>query len=248
MSLKEREGALLEYLRAHKEASVEELARVFFVSEPTMRRDLYTLAEAGKLLRTHGGAAYRGGRGENLPQAFREREQTSAKVVIGRRALSLVKDGDTVMVDASSTAAELLKLIGARRSIAVVTNNAGAPMLLSETAVKTFVSGGELAQDTYAFVGGYAESFFRAFHADVCFFSVRRLTETGELTDNAIAENAVRRIMLSRAERRVLLLDSQKIGAPCLNTLCTLDEIDCVVSERDISDRFPAFREKFLPF
>ena len=248
MSLKEREGALLEYLREHKEASVEELARAFFVSEPTMRRDLYTLAEAGKLLRTHGGAAYRGGRGENLPQAFREREQTSAKAVIGRRALSLVHDGDTVMVDASSTAAELLKLIGSRRSIAVVTNNAGAPMLLSETAVKTFVSGGELAHDTYAFVGGYAENFLRSFNADICFFSVRTLTADGRLTDNAIAENDVRRVMLARAKRRVLLLDSKKLGEPCMNTLCTLNDVDLVVSERDISGDFPAFREKFLPF
>ena len=71
MSLKEREGAILEYLREHKTASVEELCHAFFVSEPTMRRDLFALAEAGKLLRTHGGAAYRGGRGENLPQALR---------------------------------------------------------------------------------------------------------------------------------------------------------------------------------
>ena len=248
MSQRERENGILDYLREHKEASVEELAHVLFVSEPTMRRDLYALSREGKLIRTHGGAAYKGGRGENLPQAFREREQTSAKVIIGRRALSLVNDGDTVMVDASSTAAELLKLIGTRRSIAVVTNNAGAPVILSETGVKTFVSGGELAPNTYAFVGGYAESFFRTFHADVCFFSVRRLTEAGELTDNAVAENAVRRIMLSRAKRKILLLDSQKIGAPCLNTLCTLDEIDLVVSERDISARFPTFREKFMPF
>lgn len=248
MSFKEREDAILEYLREHREASVGELSAILFVSEPTMRRDLYALSRAGKLLRTHGGAAYKGARGENLPQAFREREQSSAKAVIGRRALSLVRDGDTVMVDASSTAAELLKLIGARRDIVVVTNNAHAPALLSETAVKTFVSGGEVAQGTYAFVGGYAEDFMRSFHADVCFFSVRRLTLDGDLTDNAIAENAVRRIMLAKAKKKVLLLDSKKLGEACMNTLCSLDEIDTVVSETDISDLFPSHRDKFLPF
>lgn len=248
MSFKERENSILSYLREHKEATVSELCRVFYVSEPTMRRDLAALAEAGKLLRTHGGAAYRGEKGGNLPQAFREREQTSAKVIIGKRAISLVKDGDTVMVDASSTASELLKLMETRHSVAVITNNAGAPVLLSETAVKTFVSGGELAPDTYAFVGGYAEDFMRAFHADICFFSVRRLSADGCLTDNAIAENAVRRVMLSRAKKKVLLLDSKKIGEPCLNTLCTLEDIDLVISEEDISHLFPAYRDKFLPF
>ena len=57
MSFKEREENILSYLREHKEATVSELCRTFYVSEPTMRRDLATLAEAGKLLRTHGGAA-----------------------------------------------------------------------------------------------------------------------------------------------------------------------------------------------
>lgn len=248
MSFKERENAILEYLMERREASVAELCRILFVSEPTMRRDLYALSRAGKILRTHGGAAYKGARGENLPQAFREREQTNAKAVIGRRALSLINDGDTVMVDASSTAAELLKLIDTRRSIVVVTNNAHAPALLSETAVKTFVSGGEVAQGTHAFVGGYAEDFMRAFRADVCFFSVRRLSEDGELSDNAIAENAVRRVMLARAKRKVLLLDSKKLGDACMNTLCTLGDIDTVVSETDISALFPAYKEKLLPF
>ena len=248
MSFSEREGAILDYLRQHKEATVSELCRILYVSEPTMRRDLYALSRAGKLIRTHGGAAYKGERGENLPRVFREREQTNAKAIIGKRALTLVSDGDTVMVDASSTAAELLKLIGERRDIAVVTNNAGAPMLLAETAVKTFVSGGELARGTYAYVGSHAEDFIRSFHADVCFFSVRRLTLDGDLTDNAIAENAVRRVMLAKAKRRVLLLDSQKIGDACLNTLSTLDGIDAVVSEADLSGLFPAYKDKFLPF
>ena len=62
-----------------------------------------------------------------------------------------------------------------------------------------------------------------------------------------IAENAVRRAMLSRAKKSVLMLDSQKLGEPCMNTLCTLDEVMSVVSERDISGEFPAiYREKFL--
>ena len=246
MSFSEREGAILDYLRDHKEASVAELCRILYVSEPTMRRDLYALSRAGKLIRTHGGAVYRNERGENLPRAFREREQTSAKAIIGRRALSLVADGDTVMVDASSTAAELLKLLGEKRDILVLTNNAGAPMLLAETAVKTFVSGGELARGTYAYVGSHAEDFIRSFHADICFFSVRRLTANGDLTDNAIAENAIRRVMLAKARKKVLLLDSGKLGDACLNTLCTLDEVDAVVSERDLSALFPAYKEKFF--
>ena len=46
MSFKERENAILEYLMEHKEATVSELAHTLFVSEPTMRRDLYALSRA----------------------------------------------------------------------------------------------------------------------------------------------------------------------------------------------------------
>ena len=70
MSLKDREIAILEYLRTKKSASVSELCEALFVSEPTMRRDLAALNTAGKIIRTHGGAIYRNEPGENLPLAY----------------------------------------------------------------------------------------------------------------------------------------------------------------------------------
>ena len=66
------------------------------------------------------------------------------------------------------------------------------------------------------------------------------------LTDNALAENAMRRVMLSRSRRHVLLLDSKKLGEACMHTLCTLDEMDAVICETDISAQFPNCKEKFI--
>ncbi len=246
MAFKERETAILSYLCEHKSASVGELCAALFVSEPTMRRDLAALNKAGKIIRTHGGATHRGELGENLPLSLREGENAAAKVLIGKKCLALINDGDTVMVDGSSTALALLQEMGDKRTVVVVTNSAKAPLVLAKTKIKTFVTGGELAADTYAYVGSYAENFMRTFNADICFFSVRTLTEDGILTDNAIAENAVRRVMMSRSKKKVLMLDSEKVGQPCINTLCTLDDIDLVVSERDISGLFEGYKEKFL--
>ena len=246
MSIKERELNILSYLEKNKEASVKELCSIFFVSEPTMRRSLSALANAGKLLRTHGGAAIRSVPGENIPLAFREREHSDAKAIIGRKCLSLIPDGATVMVDGSSTALALLRELEASRNVIVVTNSAKASLILAESGVKTFVTGGELSHATYAYTGGHAERFLREFNADICFFSVRTLTSDGRLTDNAIADNLVRSVMLKQSAKRVLMLDSKKLGEPCLNTLCTLDEVDYVVCERDISESFPRYREKIV--
>ena len=86
----------------------------------------------------------------------------------------------------------------------------------------------------------------RGSSSDICFFWVRTLTRDGRLTDNAIAENAVRRVMMAASPRSVLLLDSGKLGEPCLSTLCHLRDLTYVVSETDISSEFPVFREKFI--
>lgn len=246
MPLKEREYLIIEYLKEHKSASVEELCRALFVSEPTMRRDLSSLNLQGKIIRTYGGASYKSEPGENLPQEFREREHSDAKALIGKKCLPLINDGDTVMVDGSSSALALLRVISQKKSIAVISSSAKAPLILKDTGVKLFVTGGELAQNTYSYVGSYAEDFIRSFNADVCFFSVRTLTRDGRLTDNAILENSVRRAMMSRSKRCVLLLDSKKIGEPCLSTLCELDAVSSVVSESDISYLFPAHKDKFI--
>ncbi len=246
MSLKERENAILEYLDEHGEVSVAELCSALFVSEPTMRRDLAALNSQGKLIRTHGGAQIRHDPWENIPHAYREREHLGAKAVIGKKCLSLISDGDTIMVDSSSTALSLLPHLQNKNSIVVVTNNAKAPMLLYGTKLKVFVSGGELAAGTYAYVGSYAENFLGSFNADIAFFSVRRLSLDGKITDNAVAENNARKRMIRNARRSVLMLDSKKIGEPCINTLCELRDIDYVVSECDISHFFPDSDVKFL--
>lgn len=246
MSLKDREERIVEYLKGRHEATVEELCSVLFVSEATMRRDLARLNGEGRIVRTYGGAAYRSELGKNLPFEYREREHSDAKAQIAKRCLSLIKDGDTVMTDASSTALALIREIGASHSVIIVTNSAKAPLVLPEGAAKLFVTGGEVLLPSYAYVGAHAESFLRQFRADICFFSVRTLTRDGELTDNAIAENSARRVMMARSKRSILMLDSGKIGDSCVNTLCTLADVDGVVCERDISEEFPEFSEKFL--
>ena len=246
MAFKEREASILEYLREHKEASIPELCSALFVSEPTMRRDLMKLNMSGKIIRTHGGAAYRKELGENLPLLMREKENPEAKTVIGKKCLDLINEGDTIMLDGSSTSLALLKEICNKKSVVVITNSAKAPMVLSKTKVKAFVTGGELALDSYVYVGNYAESFLRSFNADICFFSVRTLTPDGILTDNAIDENSIRKVMLSQSKKSVLMLNSEKIGESCMNNLCTINDVDYIVSEKDISDRFKWYEGKFI--
>lgn len=246
MALKHRESVIMDYLYKKKTATVGELCRDLYISEPTVRRALCALSSLGLIIRTHGGALYKGDPGANLPLAFREREHSEAKATIAKRCLSLIKDGDTIMLDGSSSALALLREIKDKRNVCVITNSAKAALILEDAKIKTYVSGGELAEGSFCYVGSFAERFIRSFSADACFFSVRTLTRDGKLTDNAIAENLVRRAMLENSTKHYLMLDSYKVGEPCLGTLCTLDEIDRVISEEDISFAFPNHAHLFI--
>ena len=52
--------------------------------------------------------------------------------------------------------------------------------------------------------------------------------------------------MIEQSKKSVLLLASQKVGDPHLNTVCTIKDIDFIVSENDISNLFPDYKEKFI--
>ena len=225
MSFKDREKSILDYLSQNREATIDELCTNLFVSAPTIRRDLKVLAESGKIIRTHGGAFLSNLPWEGTPQELRENEFSEEKDII---------------------ALYLLKLLDTKSSIILVTNSSKATFLFSRTGVKSFVSGGEASKTSFAYVGTFAEEFIRKFNADICFFSVSALTPDGRLTDNSISENQVIKAMMECSKKSVLLLNSQKIGAPHLNTLCTLNDVDLVVSEKDISNKFPEHKGKFI--
>ena len=241
----EREEKILALLEKEEEASVRRLSSLLFISEPTVRRDLCLLEKQGKLIRTHGGAVLRQEPlGRNLPLFRREKEDGEAKRVIAGKAVSLIRDGDVLMLDGSTTVLALLPHLAGRNNL-VITSSARVAVTLASLRVRCFVCGGELMEDSLTFSGSYAEDFLRHFNADLCFFSVRAMSPDGILSDNAIEENNIRRTMMRQSRRSVLLLSAKKASLPpCANVLGDLSGIDTVISDSPIAH--PAGAENVL--
>ncbi|MGC8469635.1 MAG: DeoR family transcriptional regulator, partial [Acetobacteraceae bacterium] len=115
-----RQQEILRRALAAKLVRVKDLANDFGVHEMTVRRDLETLAEQGMLERVHGGARLRERMSEELSHQLRAARNTEAKARIARAALALVDDGDTVALDASTTALALARILHARKAAAIV--------------------------------------------------------------------------------------------------------------------------------
>ena len=220
------------HLLAQKPHSVKELSRKLFVSEPTVRRDVALLQEREILTCKRGIVTLKTNSPDRrIPLFIRHLEQNEAKEQIARAAAGHIRDGFVIMLDASTTAFHLLPHLTEYQNILVITNGAKTALEAAAMGIRTICTGGELARESFCYVGTDAEDVLKRYNADVAFFSCRGVTEEGIITDNSILENAMRRIMIQNAKESYLLCDKSKYGKTYLNTLCAAREITGIISD-----------------
>ena len=232
MSVYNRENQYISLL-AQKPHSIKELAEKLFISEPTVRRDIIVLKEKGLVTSQKGIVALKtNSPDQRIPLFIRHLEQNEKKQSIARKALRHIKDGDVIMLDASTTAFHLLAHLTEFKNILVITNGAKTALEAASMGIRTICTGGELMYDSFCYVGTDAESVLRNYNADVAFFSCRGISDGGIASDSSILENSMRRIMIKNSEKSYLLCDSSKLGKTYLNTLCNVKELDEVISDK----------------
>lgn len=230
MSTHQREEKYIRLL-AGRDHTVKELAEKLFISEPTVRRDIALLKGKEILVSKNGVVSLKVSFSDKrIPLFIRETEQNEEKARIAERAVKYIKDGDVVMLDASTTAYHLLPHLVKFKNLILITNGAKSAIEAAATGIKTICTGGELAPESFCYVGEDAESVLRRYNADIAFFSCRGLSNDGRVTDNSILENGIRRIMMENSARSFLLCDKSKHGKVYINTLCHTKDLDGVIS------------------
>lgn len=232
MPFYERQDKILNALMEKENVSLQELSGKLFISIPTLRRDLVKLEELGKIIRTHGGAKLvKKSADENIPLFLREQEQNSAKAQMAQKAVALVKDGDTIFLDGSTSAYTIIPLLAEFRKLTVITSSAKSSFLLGQMDINNICTGGRMLNRSFSYIGEEAERTVRSYNADIVFFSCRGLSMDGRLTDNSIEENRLRRAMIQQSTKKVLLCDSSKLDKLYLNTLCHLSDLNNLICD-----------------
>ncbi len=227
----ERQDEIMKILEKSKSISVTKLAKLLYVSQPTIRRDLTILAEQGKVQRTHGGVVLRRVSDAEIPLMYREDQNNSFKKAIAEKASKLIKDGDVIFLDASSTVSYLIPHLEKFNDIIVVTNSPKTSIKLVEIGVKNYCTGGLLLMHSIAFVGSEAEKFIANINADIFFFSSRGYTEDGKITDSSEREVTVKKAMLKNADKSYYLCDSSKKNRKYAFNICDVKDIDGIIDE-----------------
>ncbi|WP_246512061.1 DeoR/GlpR family DNA-binding transcription regulator [Polycladomyces abyssicola] len=235
LTQEERLLAILEHLKHHGKISIEQICERFGVSRDTARRDLVKLEEERLIVRVRGGAI----RPTLTREAIRyeDRVHHEAKRAIGRTAATLIRDGDYVLFDASTTVKCAAEEIYVRDLVAVTNSIDIADALGKSDQATVYLLGGKLNPWHRNIVGTQTVEMLRQYRVDWVFLGACGLTEEG-LTSSNPEEAFVKREMIRRADRTVVLADATKFGKTLFHSVCSWEDIDIIVTEQQPDDAF----------
>lgn len=229
----ERKAKIAAILDLHGFVSVRVLAENLRVSDMTVRRDLRQLAKDGEVRLVHGGATLTHGTLRTSDFVARAGVSSDAKSIVARRALSFVDVGDTIALDAGTTAYALAEALDPDQPLTVVTNSVPVLQLsLSRTNFGVLVLGGDVAVESQALVGPLSVQAAESLRVRTLFLGAAAVDARGVYVDTGV-ERPTKRAMMAMADRVVLLVDSSKFGASAPVRLCELKDVDFVISDEE---------------
>ena len=229
-----RHKQIIDILARDGEVSVNSLVKELYVSEATVRRDLSELEKLGALKRIYGGAKPIIETNKQVPLFIRESVDSIAKSEICRKASELVKEGDSIFIDGSSTAQYLAKYLSKIKDIIVVTYSIKTAEIMCSHHIKTYCTGGLIMENSLVCMGIDAIEFAEKFNVDKCFISCKGVNSNGDFTDTSEEETAVRRAFLKKSKTRIFLMTDNKFDKTYFHTLCNSKDVDYIFSNSEI--------------
>ena len=226
-----RKNHILEVLERDGSVHVPDLAQELDVSKVTIRTDLDELATKGVLVRTHGGAipAEKQGTSRFVSQTINE--FTEEKKAIAKLAATLVKSGQSIIIDNGSTTLHIAPYIS-ELSITVSTSSLLVMQeLMHAQSVDLLMAGGILRRPSMGLMGNFSKEFYRQIHADWCFLGAAGYsTKHGVFCTNLI-EADTKQTMIESASKVCLLVDSSKMEHLSLAKVCEWDAIHYLITD-----------------
>jgi len=234
---RERQQHIALSVEEHGRVRVTDLAERFAVSEVTIRKDLRVLETEGRVVRAYGGALAPSRSRSERAFEVRERLQRAEKERIGAAAAALVVDGESIALDASTTAlamARHLKTRGGWVHLTVITNGLRiASELAGHRGIAVALPGGFVRWEALSVVGPLGGGLLERVNIQKAFMGAAGFTlETG-LSDATEEEAQIKRLIVAAATEVVALVDHTKWGRTAFATFCPLDRLTAVVTDEE---------------
>ncbi len=235
ISTVERRGIILEQLNSKGQVNVADLSKTLGVSEVTIRNDLANLEKKNLLVRARGGALKSVRIGLDFELSEKGKKHLKEKQLIGKTAATLVKDGDTIVLDSGTTTFEVAKNLTSFNDLTIITNAINiARMMADYENLRIVMPGGFLRKKSLSLVGAHAEDAFRNYYCDKLFLAVDGFDTTHGLSTPNVEEAHINKVMIEISHQVIVVADSSKFLSRSFAFICGLDEIDVVITDENI--------------
>ena len=240
MLSQERYQLILSLLNRRRTVSVTELTQELGASEATIRRDLNTLHEMGRLQKIHGGATV-------LPPTFvshqenlsrRSKRNTEPKALLGRYAATLIQDDDFVYIDAGSTTEYLVDALENSQAV-FVTNGFRHAQRLGRKGLRSYILGGQFKSSTEAVVGPDALKNLQQYHFTKCFLGVDGISQEGGFTAPDAEDASLKAEAAERSYMVYVLADHSKFNVVAPVSFAPLGRA-CIITDQLSDESFRA--------
>lgn len=237
MLANQRREKIIELLREDGSAKVITLAKLFKVSEVTIRQDLEKLEIKDLIVREHGGAFLKNVEHYVRNFSLMNQDNMDRKELIGLKAAELIENGDVIILDSGSTTTEIAKNLLNRKNLTVITNALNIALMLGTIpGIEVMMTGGEFKPPTLSLTGQKAADFFSDIHVDKLFLATAGISLKAGLTYPSISDLVVKKAMINAADTVYLVADSSKINKPSFASLGALSLIDFLITDPFIKE------------
>lgn len=255
MFVEERHQKILHLLQENEKVKVKELSKRFEVTEDCIRKDLANMEAKNLLKRTYGGAV--------LPDTLhpghtnfvstRKDKNIKEKQQIAKKAVKLIRPGDMIFLDTSTTNIELAKEIQKQElEITVISCMMDIAHIFSQTQkVKFILLGGEFNRSQNGFLGELTIQMMKNFRFDACFMGVVGAdVQNDEIMTYVPEDGIMKAYAMQRSRRRYLVMENCKFDFKANYVYAAFEDVNGILCEKqpskEISEKLNEYKVEVI--
>lgn len=246
LDIDKRREMIVELLNKEGKVKVIELSKLFGISEVTIRNDLIVLEERGFLEKIHGGAVSTHKAYYNMSLLERMKTNEEEKREIAAACLSLVSNGDTIMINSGTTTLFVIQELKHIKNLSVVTNSLAIAQEVGHLSnIQVILLGGNFNPQYQFTYGDDTINQLKRYKADKLILSADGVSAEEGVTTYHHLEAEVNRQMLARSNKTIVVADYSKIGRASFAYIDSIDNLDILVTNKNVNrDELNSIREK----
>jgi DeoR/GlpR family transcriptional regulator of sugar metabolism len=235
----QRREKIIELLRENGSCRIQELKKIFKVSEPTIRQDLEIMEQSGLIIRQHGGAFISNYSSFASTIQLERHTNMDLKARISAKAAEFVSSGDSIILDSGTTITEMIKHLANKKNLKIVTPAINITLALGKEPTNTILmTGGEFKAPTLSLTGEKSIGIFKDLYVEKLFLAAGGFSLTAGLTYPSFTDLPLKKAMINSAKTVYLLVDSSKLEKVLFASLGCLDKINFLITDSGITQDY----------